>query len=167
MSLGLIGKTAGRLLLPFIFIFGFYTIVHGHLTPGGGFQGGAVIASGTALIFVCYYYREAVENSKFISLKNLKLVEAAGLILFICTALAGIVMASGFLVNWANAGGLIFGHAVALGANAGDILTAGIIPVLNFAIGIEVFGALSVVILCMMAGLREPTSEQDKMEEMK
>ncbi|HJJ99748.1 MAG TPA: sodium:proton antiporter, partial [Methanocorpusculum sp.] len=56
MVTGLIGRAAGRLLVPFIFIFGFYIVAHGHLSPGGGFQGGAVIATGVALVLVCYYY---------------------------------------------------------------------------------------------------------------
>jgi len=162
MTIGLIVKTAGRLLVPFIFIFGFYIVAHGHLTPGGGFQGGAVIATGVALILVCYYYRECME--KFIPVSSFKLVESAGLILFICTALAGLVVASGFLFNWLNATGGLFGNAVAYGINPGDLYTAGIIPVLNFAIGIEVFGALSAVLMFMFAGLKETTSEEDDAE---
>ncbi|WP_167815795.1 Na(+)/H(+) antiporter subunit B [Methanocorpusculum sp. GPch4] len=162
MTIGLIGRSAGRLLVPFIFIFGFYIVVHGHLTPGGGFQGGAVIATGVALILVCYYYRECME--RFIPVKSFKLIESAGLMLFICTALAGLVVASGFLFNWLNASGGLFGHAVAYGINPGDLYTAGIIPVLNFAIGIEVFGALSAVLMFMFAGLKEPTQEEDDAE---
>ncbi len=162
MTIGLIVRTAGRLLVPFIFIFGFYIVAHGHLTPGGGFQGGAVIATGVALILVCYYYRECME--KFIPVTSFKLVESAGLILFICTALAGLVVASGFLFNWLNATEGLFGDAVVYGINPGNLYTAGIIPVLNFAIGIEVFGALSAVLMFMFAGLKETTSEEDDAE---
>ncbi|MDR3102096.1 MAG: Na(+)/H(+) antiporter subunit B [Methanocalculaceae archaeon] len=162
MVTGLIGRTAGRLLVPGIFIFGFYIITHGHLSPGGGFQGGAVIATGVALGLVCYNYRECMEN--FIETKNLKLIESAGLILFICTALAGLVLASSFFFNWLNASGGLFGDPVACGVNAGNIFTAGFIPVLNFAVGIEVFGGLSIVLLAMFAGLRETTQEEDERE---
>jgi multicomponent Na+:H+ antiporter subunit B len=160
MTSGLIVRTAGRLIVPLIFIFGFYLVAHGHLTPGGGFQGGAVIATGVALILICYYYKDGME--KFSPAKNFKLIEAAGLLLYICTALAGLVVGSSFLFNWLNASGGLFGHAVAYGINAGDLFTAGVIPVLNFAIGIEVFGALSVVILYMFAGLGETTREEDE-----
>jgi len=44
--------TGCRLLFPLILIFGTYIFVHGHLTPGGGFQGGAIIASGFLLIYL-------------------------------------------------------------------------------------------------------------------
>lgn len=159
MTIGLIGRSAGRLLVPFIFIFGFYIVVHGHLTPGGGFQGGAVIATGVALLLVCYYYRECME--KFTAVTSFKLIESAGLMLFICTALAGLSAASVFLFNWLNASGGLFGNPVAYGINPGDLFTAGIIPVLNFAIGIEVFGALAAVLMFMFAGLKETTQQED------
>jgi len=159
MTSGLIVRTAGRLIVPLIFIFGFYLVAHGHLTPGGGFQGGAVIATGVALILICYYYKDSIE--KFSPAKNFKLIEASGLLLYICTALSALVLGSSFLFNWLNASGGLFGHAVTYGINAGDLFTAGVIPVLNFAIGIEVFGALSVVLLYMFAGLRETTRAED------
>jgi len=44
--------TGCRLLFPLILIFGTYIFIHGHLTPGGGFQGGAIIASGFLLIYL-------------------------------------------------------------------------------------------------------------------
>ncbi|HJK37373.1 MAG TPA: sodium:proton antiporter, partial [Methanocorpusculum sp.] len=132
------------------------------LSPGGGFQGGAVIATGVALVLVCYYYKECME--RFIEAKDFKLIESAGLILFICTALAGLVLASSFFFNWLNASGGLFGNPVEYGVNAGDLFTAGIIPVLNFAVGIEVFGGLSVVLLYMFAGLKETTKEEDEAE---
>ena len=47
-------KTISSITFPFITIYGLYIIAHGHLTPGGGFQGGAVVASGCAMILVAY-----------------------------------------------------------------------------------------------------------------
>ena len=40
------------LMLPIIMAFGAYLVIHGHLSPGGGFQGGAVMATGTSYNFV-------------------------------------------------------------------------------------------------------------------
>jgi len=45
-------KTLANILFPFTVLFGLYVIAHGHLTPGGGFQGGAVVDSRCALILV-------------------------------------------------------------------------------------------------------------------
>ena len=45
-------KITSKILIMFIIIFGLNITLFGHLTPGGGFQGGAIIATGVALIFV-------------------------------------------------------------------------------------------------------------------
>jgi len=45
-------KITSKLLIIFIIIFGLNITIFGHLTPGGGFQGGAIVATGVALIFV-------------------------------------------------------------------------------------------------------------------
>ncbi|HKL14932.1 MAG TPA: MnhB domain-containing protein [Balneolaceae bacterium] len=41
-----------RLLSPYIMVFGWYVIFHGHYSPGGGFQGGALLAASVLLIRV-------------------------------------------------------------------------------------------------------------------
>jgi multicomponent Na+:H+ antiporter subunit B len=48
----LILYTGCRFLFPLILLFGIYVFVHGHLSPGGGFQGGAIIASAFVLIYM-------------------------------------------------------------------------------------------------------------------
>lgn len=42
--------TAARLLAPFIQVFALYVIFHGHYSPGGGFQGGAMLAASVLLL---------------------------------------------------------------------------------------------------------------------
>ncbi|MPW25751.1 sodium:proton antiporter [Alkalibaculum sp. M08DMB] len=56
------------LLYPFIIIFGVYIILNGHITPGGGFQGGAVLAS----VFISRYLVYPFEDIK---IKSLQLAE--------------------------------------------------------------------------------------------
>ena len=41
----LIVRTLARVLVPFVQLFGLYVIVHGHSSPGGGFQGGVILGS--------------------------------------------------------------------------------------------------------------------------
>ncbi len=142
-------RTAANLLFPFILVFGFYVIVHGHLTPGGGFQGGAVMATGLAMIIVAHAF-ERVQNAFRKDL--LKVVEATGLTLFLAVAVSGFVVGKPFLTNWiAHAGGLFGGVPTA----AGNLNTGGIIPLLNVFVGLEVLGALTIVILYMLAGAKE------------
>ena len=47
---------AGRLFTPIIILFGLYVVLHATVTPGGGFQGGVIIASGVLLLFLCEGY---------------------------------------------------------------------------------------------------------------
>ncbi|MBS3781051.1 MAG: sodium:proton antiporter, partial [Candidatus Thermoplasmatota archaeon] len=66
-------RTVTDFLVVPIVIFGIYLILHGHLTPGGGFQGGAVVASATALLIIAY---GTLGRHK----KDLSTIEAIGLI---------------------------------------------------------------------------------------
>lgn len=58
MKMTKIVRTTADAFYPFCLVFGLYVVTHGHLTPGGGFQGGAVMATGTALLIVSRSYRE-------------------------------------------------------------------------------------------------------------
>ena len=53
----IINKIIG-LLYPFILLFGFYIILNGHKTPGGGFQGGAVLSA----VFIAHYMVESFSD---------------------------------------------------------------------------------------------------------
>lgn len=54
-----IDRTVSRILLPFLLLYSVYVILHGHLTPGGGFQGGVLLASSVILVCVVYGLRKA------------------------------------------------------------------------------------------------------------
>ena len=152
MSMSKIVRITADLLFPFILIFGFYVVLHGHLTPGGGFQGGAVLATGFILLFVAHkidditkiFTKEAFQNS-----------EAIGLCLFIGTAIVAILLGMTFFMNYlANAGGL-FGQVVPFGINPGFLNTAGVLPIMNVAVGVEVLGGLSIILVYMTSGITQ------------
>ncbi len=52
-------QTVCRILIPFIQLFGLYVIVHGHHSPGGGFQGGVILGASFILLCVAYDINEA------------------------------------------------------------------------------------------------------------
>ncbi|MEA2034552.1 MAG: Na(+)/H(+) antiporter subunit B [Euryarchaeota archaeon] len=152
MNMSNIVRTAADLLFPFILIYGFYIVLHGHLTPGGGFQGGAVIATGFVLLLVAHSYESITKHLPMNYFKN---SETLGLLLFIITALIALTLGVTFFGNWlVNSGGL-FGDMVAYGPNPGNLNTAGVIPIMNLAVGIEVLGAMSVILLYMLSGIKE------------
>jgi len=135
-------RTVTNILYSFIIIFGFYIIMHGHLTPGGGFQGGAVVASAFALLVISY---SALKIKGILKKENFSVSECSGLFAFIALAFLGISTA--FFYNFL-AGGTVFGNIPA-GINPGDLNTGGVIPLMNIAVGVEVLSGIGLIILYM------------------
>lgn len=152
MQMSSIVRTTADILFPFILIYGFYIIIHGHLTPGGGFQGGAVLASGILLLLFAYRYNE---STRIVKKTVMKTIESGGLLLFIITALSAMLLGTGFFFNWAASGGMIFGTTVEFGSTVANLNTGGLIPIMNLAVGIEVVGAISVILLALLSGIKE------------
>ncbi|MCK5768362.1 MAG: sodium:proton antiporter [Candidatus Atribacteria bacterium] len=140
-------RTVANFVYGLIIIFGFYIIVHGHLTPGGGFQGGAVAASAFALALVSYGQKN---SQKFLKKDIFSLFESFGLTLFIVLAFSGLGIT--FFYNFLANSGNWFGSAAVIGINPGDLNTGGLIPLMNIAVGLEVLSALGVILLTMAKG---------------
>jgi len=149
-------KTVTNFVYGFIIIFGFYIIVHGHLTPGGGFQGGAVVGSAFALLLISY---GSLNSKKFLKEDILSLFEGFGLILFIVLGFSGLGIT--FFYNFLANSGSWFGDAAVIGINPGDMNTAGVIPLMNIAVGLEVLSAFGVIVLTMASGA-EFTKNKEK-----
>ncbi len=140
-------RTVTNLIYGFIIIFGFYIIVHGHLTPGGGFQGGAITASAFALLLVSY---GGLTTKKFLKKDLLSLIESCGLTMFIVLAFLGLGIT--FFYNFLANSRSWFGDITVIGINPGNMNTAGVIPIMNIAVGLEVLSALGVIVLIMASG---------------
>jgi len=123
----LILYTGCKLLFPLVLIFGIYIFIHGHLTPGGGFQGGAIIASGFLLIYLGCRERR-------ISRIASKLTESLGGLVFVVIGLLGLVFGGYFLLNFLPKG------------TANSLFSAGIIPIIYVAIGFKVGSELASII---------------------
>ena len=149
-GLSRIVKTITSVAFPFVMIYGIYIIAHGHLTPGGGFQGGAIVASGCAMILVAY---GSVWTMGKIKEKNLSILESLGAIGFISLALFGLFIVvdgvPGFFNNFLANTNAFFGTSVNLGETAANINTGGVIPFMNFAVGLKVAVGLFAIVLIM------------------
>lgn len=137
-------KTIASITFPFILIFGLYIIMHGHLTPGGGFQGGAVVASAVALLIVAFGTGEVVKKAKE---KHLSILESLGALAFISLAFAGIVAT--FFFNSLAGSGSLFGEIPRYGPNPGNMNTGGFLPLMNLSVGLKVIAGLSAVVLAL------------------
>ncbi|MCB1773524.1 MAG: sodium:proton antiporter [Gammaproteobacteria bacterium] len=112
--------TGTRLLLPLILLFGAYVFTHGHLTPGGGFQGGAIIASGMLLMLLSHPLRRFGH-------RLIAIVESIAGLAFVGIGVLGIALAGGFLDN----------RILPLGT-FGELFSAGAIPIIYTFVGLKV-----------------------------
>ncbi len=113
-------QTGTHLLTPFIIMFGAYIFINGHLSPGGGFQGGSVVASAMLLLLLTY------PDYKF-NHNILNWVESISGASYVVVGILGLLLAGGFLDN----------RFLPLG-NYGHILSAGAIPIIYIFIGLKV-----------------------------
>ncbi len=147
--LSVVVRTICDIFAWFMGIFGVYIIIHGHLTPGGGFQGGAVVATMAAFLLVAYGGKKVLS---FVRPGFYSGMETAGLLLFIAAGFLG--MGTTFFYNFLAGRGGLFGAVVPIGPNSGILNSAGTISVMNIAVGLEVIGGLSLILIYMFKGIR-------------
>jgi multicomponent Na+:H+ antiporter subunit B len=90
----LIIQTAVRLLVPFIQLFGLYVIVHGHYSPGGGFQGGVVLGASIILLALAYDLKTSL---RFMSERANTILGNTGALIFIGIGILCAVLGGKFL----------------------------------------------------------------------
>ena len=119
-------RAFGVLLVGPVLVIGLYIVSHGAITPGGGFQGGVILAAALLIVFLAGEYLAM----KFVAPHALvEFGEAAGAGGYVLVGFGGLVFA-----------GVFFKNFIGLGDPA-HILSAGTIPISNGAVGIEVAGA--------------------------
>lgn len=120
--------TAVHFLLPLIFLLGAYIFINGHLTPGGGFQGGAVLASGMMLLMLA-------DPGTRLNHGIVQLLESISGFGYVVVGLLGLTLAGGFLDN----------RFLDLGT-FGELFSAGAMPIVYILIGLKVGTELSAVL---------------------
>lgn len=132
----IIVKNVTALLSGLVFLYGCYIILHGHLTPGGGFAGGTIIAGSFILLVIAngiQYFRLKKEK------EETSLLEGAGILCFLLLATGGLLLTVPvFFKNLLPAG------------TPGALFSAGVIPLYNIFIGIEVAAALLSIFLAFV-----------------
>lgn len=126
-------STGTRLLVPLILLLGAYVFVNGHLTPGGGFQGGAILASAILLLLL-------TDPLRRISHRLITAIESTAGLVFVGIGVLGIFLAGGFLDN----------RILPIG-RLGELFSAGAIPIIYSFIGLKVGAEFS----SMLAHLSE------------
>jgi multicomponent Na+:H+ antiporter subunit B len=112
-------------------VVGLYVVIHGHQTPGGGFQGGVILA--TALLLV-YLSDEYGTLRRVGPVPLIELAEALGTASLVLLGLAGVVWGAAFFDNFLPLG------------TAGHLLSAGTIPAASTAVGLAVTGGFALML---------------------
>ena len=139
----LIVKKTTQLIAGIVFLYGIYVIIHGHLTPGGGFAGGVILAGSFILLILAY-------GSDFIKLSREEsgstITENLAVLICLLIALAGMILgARVFFYNWLPAG------------KVGELVSAGVIPLYNIFVGIEVAASILTIFLALVIFKEEMT----------
>ena len=139
----LIVKTISSWVKMLVFLFGIYIILFGHITPGGGFAGGVILACSYVLIMLAFGRDYTEEN---LSLKLASKLDCTGALLFIAIALVGFMYGGfSFFYNF------IQQEYLAEKETAFKLVSAGTIPLSNIAIGLKVGASLFLVLLMLSA----------------
>jgi multicomponent Na+:H+ antiporter subunit B len=124
-------RVAGAVLVGPAIVLGIWVVTHGHLGPGGGFQGGVILAGGLLLVYA------AGQVLALAHLEPTSLVEAAdavGAMAYALVAIGGLVFAGVALFNFLPYGTLSM------------LLSSGTIALLSCAVGVEVTGAVALIL---------------------
>lgn len=124
-------RLLGYVMLPISLVLGLDVIAHGHLTPGGGFQGGVILGTGIHLLYVAGSY-PALQRAR--PLGPLEWGEALGAGAFACLGVAALVVNGAFLANFIPTGAF------------GQLFSGGTVGLLNGAVGIEVASGTAVLL---------------------
>ncbi len=113
-----------KVLFPIIVLIGVFMFVHGHLTPGGGFPGGALIAGAMLLLYM--------SNKDFrANMRGFKALEGSMGSIYVLLGIVGILSGTYFLENILDIGQL------------GDLFSGGLIPIIYILIGLKVGSELT------------------------
>lgn len=130
----LIVKTITRLTVGLILLFGIYIVSHGHVSPGGGFAGGVIMALSFIHIMLAFGKEEAFKK---INQNVGSFFESLGALLFITIAVLG--LGSGyFLLNFMAKG------------EPFRLFSSGFIPLVNIAIALKVGAGLFVIVVILV-----------------
>lgn len=124
-------KTMVKGIFPFVVVLGLFVIFHGHLTPGGSFPGGAIVASGFALVAVAFGVKRA---ERLVSEKTLHVMEA-----LVALVLVILLLYESFIREYVTLTGRLFG-----------LWSAPEVMLLNVFGGMMVLCALTLIVFLML-----------------
>ena len=124
------------MVLPLTLVYVFYLILHGHLSPGGGFQGGVLVVAVIILIYLGHGYET---SCRAISPRLMHDSEGFASILYIALAMLGVVYGVNFCQN-----------VLYYQGNIGELFSSGTVLWMNLTVGMKVFTGIAALSLTML-----------------
>ena len=134
-------------LLPLMLMYMFYIIFHGHLSPGGGFQGGVLMVAAVTILYLGHGYET---TTRTLSANLLHGTEGFASVMYVALAMVGISVGLQFCQN------IIAGHG-----KIGELYSSGTIFWMNATVGLKVLTGVGSIAL-LMIGLVNERSEQNE-----
>ena len=128
-------------VLPLALTYSLYIVLHGHLSPGGGFQGGVLMA---AVVLLMYFGHGRKVTTEALSFHLLHHAEGAASIVYVALALLGVAVGAQFCQN------VLYSYG-----NVGDLMSSGTIFWMNLTVGVKVItgiGSISLLMIGVFAG---------------
>jgi multisubunit Na+/H+ antiporter MnhB subunit len=126
-------KTVVRFVMGIIFLFGWYIILYGHLTPGGGFAGGTILACGYVILTLAFGKELGLSK---MSDRAASILDNTCALLFVLVPTIGITFGY-FFLNY-------FYHGKPF-----NLVSAGAIPFYNIVIGLKVTSSLFAIFIAL------------------
>ena len=127
-------------ILPFALIYVFYILLHGHLSPGGGFQGGVLMACIETLVYLGHGFGATVDALSYLAS-----------VIYVALAMMGVAVGAQFCQN------ILYTHG-----SIGDLYSSGTIFWMNVTVGVKVItgiGSISLLMISLLAGKDIDTTE--------
>ena len=140
-------RCGGDSLLPLMLVYMMYIIFHGHLSPGGGFQGGVLMVGMVMLVAFGYGYKVTIETFSFHLLHE---VEAFASIFDVALGLLGVAVGAQFAQNVLYQQGAI-----------GDLYSSGTIFWMNVTVGVKVITGVGSIALLMLGVMKDAADEKE------
>ena len=135
-------------LLPLMLVYMLYIIFHGHLSPGGGFQGGVLMV---AVVTVLYLGRGYETTVRSLSAGFLHGAEGFASVIYVALALMGVAVGAQFCQN------ILYTHG-----NIGDLYSSGTIFWMNVTVGAKVLTGVGSIALLMISLVNERAETDTK-----
>jgi multisubunit Na+/H+ antiporter MnhB subunit len=126
-------KTVVRFAIGIIFMFGWYIIIYGHLTPGGGFAGGTILACGYVILTLAFGKELALRKMSDMAAS---IIDNTCALLFVGVAMIGFAFGY-FFLNFPPHG------------TPFNLVSAGVIPLYNILIGLKVTSSLFAIFIAL------------------